>query len=119
MLVCVTGVGLLVFYLVGSRVNTVTLEGVVTTVFTDCDTEKTLAPDGHVRILSAESCDGGSYITLDNETVIATASGYVAENAAFDMHDSSWQPGQKAEAKVIKSGNGYTLNCTSCTIKIK
>jgi hypothetical protein len=46
--------------------TTVHLEGTLTQVFTDCESSLRLGPKGEIINDKAVSCDGGSYIVIDN-----------------------------------------------------
>lgn len=98
--------------------RTTTIRGIVTEVFTDCQSRLILTEDDEVESVGPVSCDGGSYIIVNNNR-IQTSSGYVAENDAYDRHMKTLQPGQSVVVKAMPQGRGLlTLSCVQCGISI-
>lgn len=97
----------------------VTLTGVVTAVFSDCESHLVLDDGDEVRSLGPVSCDGGSWIEIDG-TRIRSSSGYTASDQAWDRHWRGLQPGVRATVTAAgANGRGQlNLDCPVCGIAV-
>ncbi len=99
----------------------VTIRGMVTEVFTDCQSRLILNDQDEVESVGPVSCDGGSHIIV-NGTRIQTASGYLMSEAdMYGKHLSTLRPGQNVSVTAVptaSAGGMLTLNCVLCQIKL-
>lgn len=99
--------------------GTLRTTGVVTEVFRDCAEKLELVDGEVVQSDDPISCDGGSYFTVNETTLIYNASGFVAIEDAYSYDIGSLQPGDNIEAVYVKDEFGLnTLNCDACSITI-
>lgn len=95
----------------------VTVAGIVTEVFLDCQSWMVLNEDGDAEHRGGISCDGGSYIVVDG-TRIQTSSGFVSADMAFDQHPVELQPGTFVTVTAVKGPfGGLTLDCSRCGVR--
>lgn len=100
----------------GRRDGVITIQGEVSEVFEDCQRHRVLE-DGEVVERPGISCDGGSYIIVDNEQIY-TASGNVPSDQYFYADTSDIAPGDLLEARFIEGEYSKTINCDSCGITV-
>lgn len=94
------------------------IRGMLTEVFTDCQSHLVLDDNNQVVPMSTVSCDGGSYIVVDGKTV-RTSSGFVSSDRYYDRHNSLMRPGKQVVVSAVPSellADTWTLNCASCSI---
>ena len=98
--------------------STVSIRGLVTEVFTDCQSHLVLNEAGQVVDGGPVSCDGGSYVVVDG-TKVFTSSGFTSADLAFDKHPRNMKPGlQVAVVATAIGGAGGPLGlaCSTCQI---
>ena len=94
-----------------------TIRGLLTVVFTDCQSRLVLNDSGEVENVGPVSCDGGSYIVVDGNR-IQTSAGFVASDAYWDRHPSNFQPGQTVVVTAFAHANGrLDLSCSQCSVR--
>lgn len=94
----------------------ITISGIVTEVFRDCQSWMVLNEDGVAEPRSGVSCDGGSFIVVDGRR-IQTSSGYVAAEMTFDKHPAELQPGTFVVVIAVNGPyGGPTLDCDRCGV---
>ena len=99
------------------RGETVTIRGVVTEVFTDCQSRLVLNDDGEVVRVGPVSCDGGSHIVVDGIR-IQTSSGFVPAEMYFDRHPRDLLPGTQVRVVAVRLSYGHSLDCDRCGVSI-
>ena len=94
-----------------------TISGLLTVVFTDCQSRLVLNDSGEVENVGPISCDGGSYIVVDGIR-IQTSAGFVASDAYWDKHPSNFQPGQTVVVTAFVHSSGrLDLSCNQCSVR--
>ena len=95
-----------------------TISGLVTEVFTDCQSRRVLNDAGEVENVGPVSCDGGSYIVVGGSR-IQTSAGYVAADAYWDRHPAFLSPGQSAVVVALAHSSGrLDLSCNQCSVRL-
>ncbi len=100
--------------------KTIVIRGMVTEVFTDCQSRLVLNDAGEVESVGPVSCDGGSYIIVNGNRIHTTA-GFVASEDYYAKHPSDLRPGQNVAVTAVRSasaGGILTLDCVLCTVKL-
>lgn len=99
----------------------VVVRGLVTEVFTDCQSMLILTDDGEVERGGPISCDGGSHIVVDGVR-IQTSAGYVASDQYYDKHPRDLLPGRRVQvtARIVSYGERdlHTLDCDRCGVEL-
>ena len=97
----------------------VTISGLVTEVFTDCQSHLVLAGD-EVHSQDEVSCDAGSWIVVDGVRV-RTSSGFTTSDQAYDRHRPDLRPGDRVTVTAVTPGgrNQYSMDCPLCSIEIE
>lgn len=94
------------------------LTGLVTETFKDCG-ENLVLVDGEVQLGDIASCDGGSYIVIDDNRSVYYESGYVPADQSFYADIGTTSPGDTVE--VIYAVDEYDIarvNCDTCYVKV-
>ncbi len=100
--------------------ETVTLQGMVTEVFTDCVGHLVLNEAGDVVDGGPVTCDGGSYIVVDRIRVF-TSSGFTTADKAYDKHPSELRPGRQVSVTAAPIGGTIGrlgLACSTCEVRV-
>jgi len=93
-------------------------EGLVTEVFTDCQSRWILNDRNEPEQVGPVSCDGGSHIIVDGQR-IQTSSGYMGIGSAFNRHPRTLRPGMVAKVVAVGHANGIvSLDCAQCSVEM-
>ncbi len=93
------------------------IRGILTEVFTDCQSHLVFTQDGTVESLSPITCDGGSYIVVDGRR-IRTSAGFVPEEDYFDKHPEDLTPGDSVMVQARENDGGeLSLDCDPCSVR--
>lgn len=98
----------------GQDPETKTIEGVLNEVFEDCASYRVFE-NGEVVEKDQISCDGGSFVVI-NDVKVQTSAGYVPADQYYIKDISGLAPGDTVQAIYVEEEFGNTLNCDTCDI---